>query len=231
MSWIFLSLTWITLQSAYVHAQPSGRLEPGLSIYMALNFYVHACTGQQCAYGMPFPQSGRTTYFMGRPFAASILIPGMNFTCDGTITRVTVGGVMRPGRNKLHIKFCIWKENSTEPGIYHKSRKAIVLALNQNMCNEQDRQCMLQLMGEKQISVEPGDILGIELPRHNDADFELHLVSAPGLTNYIFRGTNLLSTVDLSDSIMEIEVQPLIMFGMRSRDSGIIIIIINYEGL
>ena len=54
---------------------------------------------------MSFPQlSDRNNYFSGRPFAASILIPGMNFTCDGTITNVTVGGVMRSGNQKNEIK-------------------------------------------------------------------------------------------------------------------------------
>ena len=86
---------------------------------------------------------------------------------------------------------------------------------------------MFQLMREKQILVEPGDILGIKVPTSEHADFELHSVPAHGLTNYIFRGTNLRSRVDLNDSIREIEVQPLIMFGMRWRDSGIIIIMMR----
>ena len=147
----------------------------------------------------------------------------MNFTCNGTITNVIVGGVMRGKQRMKSVRIKFWKESTIEPGIYHESQKTIVLALNKNMCNKQDRQCMFRLMGKKQISVEPGDILGIEVPQQNDADFELHSVSAPGLTNYIFRGTNLRSRVDLDDSIMEIEVQPLIMFGMRSRDSGILL--------
>ena len=156
---------------------------------------------------------------------ASILIPGMNFTCDGTITRVTVGGMRRSGNQTMKLKFRIWKKNATEPGIYHRSGKAIALAVNSIMCKI--RRCTLQLMGVKQISVEPGDILGIEVPPHDDADFELHSVPAPGLTNYIFRDTNLRSRVDLDDSIREIEVQPLILFGIRWRDSGIIIIMMR----
>ena len=197
-----------------------------LDTHYGLRFY-GPCTGQQCAYGFPgirlFLQNGHNTYFSGSSFAASILIPGMNFTCDGTITRVTVGGVMRSGNQTMKLKFRIWKKNATEPGIYHRSGKAIALALSNNMCK--NRRCTLQIMGRKQISVEPGDILGIEVPPRDDADFELHSVSAPGLTNYIFRGTNLHSRVDLNDSIREIEVQPLILFGIRWRYPGIIIII------
>ena len=93
------------------------------------------------------------------------------------------------------------------------------------MCK--NRRCTLQLMGRKEISVERGDILGIEIPPSDVANFELHSVPAPGLINYIFRGTNLHSRVDLNDSIREIEVQPLILFGIRWRDSGIIIIMMR----
>ena len=153
----------------------------------------------------------------------------MNFTCNGTITKVTVGGVMRSGNRKMKpVRIKFWKESAIESGIYYKYQKTIVLALKKNMCNKQDEQCMFRLDCEKQISVEPGDILGIEVPQQSDADFELHSVSAPGQTNYIFRGNNLPSIVDLNDSIREIEVQPLIMFGMRDPGTIIIIIIIIF---
>ena len=135
---------------------------------------------------------------------------------------------MRLGNQTMKLKFRIWKKNATEPRIYHRSGKEIVLARNNNNVMCKNRRCTLQLMGRKEISVERGDILGIEIPPSDVANFELHSVPAPGLINYIFRGTNLHSRVDLNDSIREIEVQPLIMFGMRWRDPGIIIII---EGL
>ena len=184
---------------------------------------------QQCAYGFPTQDEFQNCVHRDEQsyFNRTRLIPGMNFTCNGTITNVTVGGVMRGNQRMKSVRIKFWKESAIQPGIYHKSNKTIVLALKRNMCNRQDRQCMLRLMDKKQISVEPGDILGIEVPPRDDADFELHSVSAPGLTNYIFKGTNH-SRVDLNDRIMETEVQPLIIFGMRSRDSGIILIYYHY---
>ena len=175
---------------------------------------------------MPFPQSGRNTYSSGRSFAASILIPGMNFTCNGTITKVIVGGMRRSGRNKKELKLHIWKEDATESGIYHRYGKLIALALNNNMCNEQKSRCTLQLMEEKQILVEPGDLLGIEVPRSNAADFKLDSVPMPGLMNYIFRSGGINqrpSMVNLSDRMNIIEEQPLIMFRLNRGDSGTII--------
>ena len=96
-----------------------------------------------------------------------------------------------------------------------------------NTCNyeENNRKYTCQLRGKKQVSVEPGDILGIELPPRDDADFVLHSLSAPGMTNYIFGGPDFPTTVDLRDKIDKIEVQPLIMLGIDTRvESGIIAI-------
>ena len=126
----------------------------------------------------------------------------------------TVGGVRPHGRNRgnQRIELHTWKENVTEPGFYHKSEKTIVLA--PNTCNYEENNgqytCRLRDI-KKQVSVEPGDILGIELPPRDDADFVLHSVSAPGMINYIFGGTDFPTTVHLCDRINEIEVQPLIM--------------------
>lgn len=149
----------------------------------------------------------------------------MNFTCDGIITNVTVGGhgVIQPGRSlNQRIKLRIWKENATDPGVYHRSKKTIFLELSTCHSNEQNKRrfyvCRLRV--GKQVSVEPGDILGIELPPRDVTDFELHSVSAPGMTNYIFRGTILPPMVDLCDRNGEIRVQPLILLGITWVESG-----------
>ena len=120
----------------------------------------------------------------------------------------------------MRLKLRIWKENATEPGIYHRSGKEIVLARNNNNVMCRNRRCTLQLMEKKQISVEPGDILGIEIPPSDVANFQLHSVRAPGLTNYIFKTTDLPSTVNLCKRIGEIKMRPLIMLGINTN-SGI----------
>ena len=93
---------------------------------------------------------------------------------------------------------------------------------------ENNRRYTCPLMDGNEISVESGDILGIELPPSEDADFELHSVPAPPRMNYIFEGTNLSSTVNLNDRSWSnvIRITPLIfiMLRMNRRDSGIIIV-------
>ena len=191
------------------------------------------CTDQQCTHGfLTLPQFRyvlRNDLEM-RYWTRRSLIPGMNFTCDGTITNVTVGGhgVLQPGRRpNQRIRLRIWKEGATDPGVYHRSEKTIFLEPSTCRSDEQNKRrfYVCRLMIGRQVSVEPGDILGIELPPRNVTDFELHSVSAPGMTNYIFRGTNLPLMVDLYDRMnkTEVDLQPLIMLGITwsSMDSGI----------
>ena len=184
-------------------------------------------TGQRCANGFLTNMQFRNVFQNGREMgylstSSRSLIPGMNFTCNGKITDVTIGGrgEMLPGKKRnQRIKLRIWKENATEPGVYHKSDKAIVL--EPSICQSNNSQRYIcQLSDRMQVSVERGDILGIEVPPRNRADFELYSVSAPGLTNYIFSGTDLPPMVNLCDRINETEVRPLIMLRITRMDQG-----------
>ena len=115
------------------------------------------------------------------------LIPGMNFTCNGIITNVTVAGELPPNQGhqgpRPVIKLHVWKEDTSESGIYHKSRN-IVLSLDLCIKRQLNQVYDCQLPMMMQVSVEPGDILGIELPRRGATISEL---SEPQLTNHIFR--------------------------------------------
>ena len=172
-------------------------------------------TGPWCADGFPNPmmqfRDRSTSYFSGRSVADSysVLIPGMKFTCNAKITRVIVGGVRRSGNERMKLR--IWKENATRPRIYHKSEEIIDLIPDICDYDNSNGRYVCRLMGRNQISVEPGDMLGIELPPSEDADFELYSVPAPLLLNYIFEGTNLSSMVNLCKRIGEINMRPLIM--------------------
>ena len=195
-------------------------------------------TGPRCADGFPNPKmqfrgNDRASYFSNRSVTASysILIPDMKFTCNANITRVTVGGEMRSGNQTMKLR--IWKKTARSK-IYRKSEEVIDLA--PDICDyENNRRYTCPLMDGNGISVECGDILGIELPPSEDADFELHSVPAPRLKNNIFEGTNLSSRVNLNDRIKLIRTTPLIfiMIRMNRRDNsgikliGIVIVTIK----
>ena len=135
------------------------------------------------------------------------LLPGMNFTCNGNVSEVRVAG-MRRQNGKQRVKLHIWKENTTEHGIYHKSEQEIVLP--SSICRRNDTIMTMYIcrLPMHMWMVEPGDILGIELPSRRDTNFELYFTESR-LTNYIFR-RNLPSTIDLCSRISEMAAQPLI---------------------
>ena len=177
-----------------------------------------------CTRGFPTQQLLRAVATGGlgtrnRPYFNRVrLIPGMNFTCNGTITRVTVAGETQPA-GRQGIKLNVWREN--ESGHFYKCGQGIVLS--SDICRKfqnYDNAFECRLSMRTRLSVESGDILGIEVPRRDAANFELYSVSARGLTNYIFNGNNLHPTVDLCDRINEAEVRPLIMLGITRMDQG-----------
>ena len=122
----------------------------------------------------------------------------MKFGCFGTIVRFTVAIFDNGGSQ--HPKIQIWRENETQPGLYHKLRPSDIQIRNSNIqCykkrfNNRIFQCTLK--ENFQISVQPGDFLGLEIPPINKDDYEIYF-KLGGPTNLVFQG-QLESTVDLS---------------------------------
>ena len=130
------------------------------------------------------------------------LFPDMKFGCFGTIVGVTAAVLDNGGSQQPPI-IQIWRENGTQPGLYHKTRPSDVKIRNSNppcyqnsiILNNRIFQCTLT--EDYHISVQPGDFLGLEIPPIDNDDFEVYF-KAGGPTNLVFQGQRLGSTVDLS---------------------------------
>ena len=87
-------------------------------------------------------------------------------------------------------------------------------------CNISIYGCILR--ESVQVSVEPGDIIGIELPPEQRANFKLYSVTETGLTNYIFkpRPDYQSSTIDLSNRTIETTVLPLVRVEVKPSRTG-----------
>ena len=149
-------------------------------------------------------------------FNSTILIPDMKFTCSGTVDVVQVIVAGRPQRNGNqntgNMKLQIWRENATERGRYNKLEDIVLPSMckgNRLKKVEMFRamyECMLRM--NVHISVEPGDILGIDLPPRDIAYFNLSFIKSKS-TIYSFQ-PNLSSTIDLCSRINEASLRPLI---------------------
>ena len=147
---------------------------------------------------------------------------------------VTVTGMLKRGDQRKPIKLQTWRpENATEYGRYHQVNS---IELPSNVCKmDKLKKMMFQqtdiqfseyvcaLKNDVQMLVEPGDILGLEIPTKPNANFELYSLTESGLTNYIFERTRdlQLSTIDLCNRTNEttVTVLPLVRVTVKVNPS------------
>ena len=152
--------------------------------------------------------------------------------------KVIVAGKPQNGRlpnNMMRrpIELQIWRlENSTvvEHGRYHRVNSISLLPgiCRDNMFENRTigsisvYNCTLK--SDAQILVEPGDIIGIDLPPKQRANFELYSVTESGLTNFIFERIRDRQSciIDLSSRTWSIEttVLPLVRVEVKPSRTG-----------
>ena len=142
------------------------------------------------------------------------LIPHMNFTYNATIVGFLVAG--RGLSREPYSKIQVWRQNSSQVGVYYKVEPDINIVNIDIVCVSSIRvvanvrSCILN--DEYQVSVQPGDILGLELPQTNQDEF--FFVSG-GPKNYIFEH-EMTSPIKLNDSNYMRVQQPQIAFNLTS---------------
>ena len=137
------------------------------------------------------------------------LFPDLRFGCNGTIVRMVVAVDNKRGQHSPKLQ--IWREDKAQTGIYHRQGAEIQIIDDNPACIRDRRshdvfQCTLNEM--YYISVQPGDILGLELPPRNNVDFDIYFTPG-GPTSYIFEGKHN-STVNISEAADESSYLPQI---------------------
>ena len=144
----------------------------------------------------------------------TLLIPEMNFTCTASVVGFIVSG--RNLGNGPHSRVQIWRESS---GSYYQV--GLSISIHEGACVAMQRivgdthWCLLHENLQVSNSVQPGDILGLELPATN-SDEVLFINGGP--TNYIFRHPNQLdSNTNLSlNGRATAQQLPQIIFNLTS---------------
>ena len=146
------------------------------------------------------------------------LIPEMRFTCTGTIVGYSVS--LRIPNTDYSPEIQIWRENSSQPGVYYKKQDAIVI--NTTACNavysNSNGVFNCTLNQGAQIPVQAGDILGLELPASDTNRGMLSTRSGSAPTNYVFEQLSLSSPVLLSSSSSLVYELPQIAFEIDSGE-------------
>ena len=127
-------------------------------------------------------------------FTKTILIPSMEFTCNGTIAGWTVSG--KAGQGTEPPKLQIWRRNIAtdvdSEDYYHKQGSAIPIDPEADgveceeilTCNN-TFQCRLNETYQIAVQSET-DIVGIELPPLLNQSFELFFTSDSNISRYMF---------------------------------------------
>jgi hypothetical protein len=118
------------------------------------------------------------------------LLFSANFTCPGTMVGWTVAG--RRGEGTHYPKLQIWREDSSRRDYYDKQGRDIQVDTQGSACELITQTCdqifQCRLKATNRITVQRGDILGVELPRLNSSGFELFFQMGIYTQNhYIFR--------------------------------------------
>lgn len=147
--------------------------------------------------------------------ALTILIPDMNFTCNGTIQAVSIVGMPQTrGDVIMRPRLQLWRETG-DPNVYTLEQTITLRAsacvgglvmITDSEASRRKIHCILHQ--NVRADVHQGDILGIELPNKNRDSFELYFTKG-GPMNYVFSGRNL-STASILESSMRVAQQPLL---------------------
>ena len=135
--------------------------------------------------------------------ATTVLLPNLTFGCNGTIVRLTIAVAHNyydsKQQKQLAPKIQIWKETQnfykSGPEIPISNSSCANLTLNEGIV-----QCTLNEAAR--VSVQPGDILGVEIPPvaadHNG--YKILFNTSSESTAHIFRQRQPSSTLNLSEA-------------------------------
>lgn len=148
------------------------------------------------------------------------LIPNMRFTCNGTIVGFTIAGILS-NASPDNPKIQAWREDKEQCGSYQKLDSEIVV--HESSCSNVTSQMKARIFhcvlnSELQVSVQYGDILGIEVPSISNSYFDLYFTDG-GPTNYVFQ-RQLLSKIDTMNRSRVVEEQPQITLDIVSGIEG-----------
>ena len=125
-----------------------------------------------------------------------VLIPGINFTCNGTVTTWIIGAEWK-GNTQAYTELQIWRMSSDSQYEKITGVSIMVGTMNGNEVYEQD----------SPLAFQEGDILGYFQPKSGDSELDLYLEKSKRITTYYMEldltppanGTSFSLDEDISD--------------------------------
>ena len=184
--------------------------------------FCHYYSDADCTRGFPnfpvFELGSRTS----EDHITTLLIPKLNFTCNVSIIGFAVAG--KGLDREPYSQFQVWRQNSSQnSAIYSKTGNSTPVNVPSSGGSSSGVVCLASqriiqdvfwciLLENFQVSVRPGDILGLELPQTDDAEIWF---TSEGPVNYMFEN-RLGSSVNLSHAESNPQQLPQILFNLTS---------------
>ncbi len=173
-----------------------------------------------------FPERDRLiSDVFSRTGPSTRLIPDMRFVCNGTISGYTVALRRIQKRGQQHPRIQVWRRNETHCA-YHKIGSGI--PIDASMCiagltEVVDDVFDCDLLEGAGTSVQPGDILGLELPpKNNDSGVISFVDITKGPIKYVFEQQLDSPTAMLFNSTSIDQELPLITLRLEVESGKII---------
>ena len=188
---------------------------------------------KNCISGFPDIPVSEVSHRTSESVATTHLIPDMNFTCNASIVGFIVAGLNF--HRSPYSTIQIWRNNHAQNSYFNVHNISMNLANGNPICRAswtvQQQGILLSwciLHSNIQFSVQPGDIIGLELPATR-SDREIFFTRG-GPVTYTFEGQlNSTSTVNLSNnrSYSEFQQLPQIIFNLTAGENTVIHILCN----
>ena len=149
----------------------------------------------------------------------------MNFTCHGTIVGWTVTGEKVQGKTQ-YPELQVWRADLSQGSDYYYKPGADISVNPEgpvSPCEIVTQTCrqifQCRLRADSQVSVQPGDILGVELPQTPNSSFHLYFISIPGTQDHYIYQQQLPSSVHTSSpDVRQLDDQLLISLEIESGE-------------
>ncbi len=147
----------------------------------------------------------------------------MNFTCHGTIVGWTVTGRKIESKTQ-YPELQVWRADPSQGlDYYYKPDQDIPVDPEGLACEIVTQACdqifQCRLREANQVSVQPGDILGVEIPQLINSGFLLYFISTPGTQDHFIYRQQLSSSVNTSTHyIRQFDDQLLISLEIESGE-------------
>ena len=109
------------------------------------------------------------------------IIPGIKFTCTGTLTKWIIGAWRQQASDSQHVQLQIWRQRQGSSNTYDRTNFSDITALNAT-----DDLSVYEYIPSSPLEFQTNDILGLHQPRVRDTEVVVYYQEGSGPQNFAY---------------------------------------------